>query len=135
MTQKRSPAYFPEQHTKPYSINLWSSHPDDNNDDCNTGVDFDTREEAEKVFRSAEPIKALAAIVDAERAENGCPSFAVYYNETPFIEIDGPDINEVRKLREPKKSRDDDGEWRRERAMQAGMGLGIDAYNEEMGYD
>lgn len=27
-----------------------------------------------------------------------------------------------------------DEEWRRERAMQAGMGLGVDAYNDEMGY-
>jgi hypothetical protein len=30
---------------------------------------------------------------------------------------------------------EDDGDWQREFAMQAGMGLGIAAYNEAMGYD
>lgn len=29
---------------------------------------------------------------------------------------------------------DDDDDWRRERAMQAGMGLGCAAYNDHMGY-
>lgn len=33
-----------------------------------------------------------------------------------------------------RKRRTLDAEWQRERAMQAGMGLGIEAYNDEMGY-
>ena len=28
----------------------------------------------------------------------------------------------------------EDGDWRREIAMEAGMGLGVDAYNDVMGY-
>ena len=40
------------------------------------------------------------------------------------------------KKRPPRKRRPPiDCEWQREQAMQAGMGLGIDAYNEAMGWE
>ena len=31
---------------KPFSVNLWESHPDNQNDDCSTGESFATLEEA-----------------------------------------------------------------------------------------
>lgn len=130
--QKRSPAFVAEQRDKPYSILMWGSHPDDDNDDCSTGVDFDTREEAELIFRSADPIEELSKVHRRDYPDG--INFAAYYRDTPFIELDGPDINEVRKLGDPRKIPVDDHEWRREQAMQAGMGLGVDAYNDAMGY-
>src|SRR5262245_39391157 len=36
----------------PYSVLLWGSDPDAGNDDCNTGVDFATREEALAAFEN-----------------------------------------------------------------------------------
>jgi len=94
-----------------YSVNHWGSHPDDENDDCFTGWDFDTLDSAEQCFRKD-------------------PDSSVMY-----IELDGPDVNQVRKNPNYRPSRDDDSEWQRERAMQAGMAFGCQGYNEEMGYD
>lgn len=106
-------------HTKPeFSVLLWGSHPDNGNDDCQSGTDFATLEEAERAY-------------DAPVSD---PYVA-------FVELTGPGVHRVR----PNLAYDakavarqralDDAEWRRERAMQAGMGLGVEAYNEEMGYD
>jgi hypothetical protein len=92
-----------------YSVNEWLSHPDDDNDDCITGQDFDTLAEALKAF------------------EGGS-----FDREACFVEIDGPDINRVRKVREP--ARVDRDEWRREIAREEGMLGGCGAYNEVMGY-
>lgn len=102
---------------KPFAVNLWGSHPDAGNDDCHTGDDFDTLDEA------------LAA------ADNVVKHFGKSYDHSvAYIEIDGPDFHENRKNLRFKPSLDDDSAERSERAMQAGMGLGIDAYNDEMGY-
>ena len=97
-----------------------TADPDSGADACNTGVDFATREEA------------LAAFADPWAHVN-----AAYYRPegTAWLEVDGPDLHATRKNPAYRPSRDeDDGEWRRERAMQAGMGLGVQAYNDEMGY-
>lgn len=104
-----------------YSVNLYGSHPDANNDDCWAGDEFETKEEALRVFN------------------NPWEYFSVRYHEssTAFVEIDGPDINRVRKNPTFKPSKKDsafDRDWKRERAYEAGMCLGIDAYNDTMGY-
>lgn len=94
-----------------YCVNHWGSHPDDDNDDCWTGWDFATLAEAR-----------------------------IKYDEHPkdpstrFVELDGPDVNEVRRVPGSKARRSNNDDWKHEIAMQAGMGLGIDAYNDEMGY-
>ena len=100
----------------PYSVNHWCSHPDENNDDCMTGSDFATREEA-----------------------------IAFYNKpgsrhVKYIEMDGPDGYSIRENENyvaptPAEIRAEEDEWRREIAMEAGMCMGIDAYNEVMGYD
>jgi hypothetical protein len=105
--------------TKPFEVKLWCSHPDEQNDDCQSGAEFDTLEEAEKAY--------AAPVTDRYAA---------------FVELTGPDSYR-RVRRNPaydakavaRKRAQDDAEWRREQAMQAGMGLGVQAYNEEMGYD
>ena len=92
-------------------------------DHCSTGEDYETLEEAREVFTAANPVKAGGF---NER----------YYADIPFVWLDGPDVSEVRKLREPEPdtTEDDDSDWRHEQAMQAGMAFGCDGYNDEMGY-
>ena len=103
--------------SKAYSVNYWGSHPDAGNDDCWTGRDFDTREEAENVFLSE--FKGLP----------GTPS-----RDVAWIELDGPAVHRERANPGFRPSRDDDSAERSERAMQAGMAGGCDWYNDEMGY-
>lgn len=43
-------------------------------------------------------------------------------------------VQTVRKAKKAKTSQAADAEWQREIATQAGMGLGVDAYNDEMGW-
>jgi len=113
---------------EPYSVTLWGSNPDEtDNDDCWTGDDYATREEALVAYQS------LYKWPTAGVAEH-CP-------EWQFAMVDGPDVHDVmanpddraarRWRRELERS---DAAWRRERATEAGMLGGIDAYNDEMGY-
>jgi hypothetical protein len=100
--------------SKPFNVNHWGSHPDANNDDCFTGDDFATLEEA----------KASALYKDGPY-------------DVQYIELDGPDVHEVclNPCYSVKQCRLDDSEWRNEHATQAGMAFGCDGYNEAMGYD
>jgi hypothetical protein len=58
-----------------------------------------------------------------------------------FVMIDGPDVHEVtaqpdqpsQRRRRAENARSD-REWQHERAMEAGMLHGVEAYNDEMGY-
>lgn len=107
---------------KPYAVLHWGSHPDCNNDDCFTGEGFDSVSDAVAAFK-----------VDPD-------DYTVSHIEIDGLteeELTSHSIGRVRlnkNFKQTKSSHSDD-EWRREQAMQAGMGLGIDAYNEEMGYD
>lgn len=105
--------------SKPYSVNLWGSDPSLDNDDCWTGEDFATLEEAEAFFNNP--------FTDAK--------YAQYYERcTAVIELDGPDVHRERNNPAFKPSKADDSDWQREHAMQAGMMGGCDAYNDAMGY-
>lgn len=108
-----------------YSVNYWGSHPDEDNDDCWTGKDFDTLEAAMAAF-NAKPSEVIPH-------KPGRLSLDL---EAAYIQIDGPDVNQIRKnpIHNPQPDDDNDDDWKRECAMQAGMGLGIDAYNDEMGF-
>jgi len=105
-----------------YSVELWGSHPDDDNDDCWEGEDFESLAQAQACLENP------WATFDAGYS---CP------RSVAFFVLDGPGVHQVRANPLFKKSskRDDDDLWRQEIAHQAGMGLGIDAYNEAMGYD
>ena len=107
---------------KGYSVTLWESEPGEN-DDCNTGCDFSTLEEAR------------ACIADLWSHFN-----RQYYISTPFILLDGIDgtweVTRNPDAPKGKKKKDNsDDEWRREIAMQDGMMGGCQAYNEAMGWD
>lgn len=105
---------------KAYSVNLWESHPDQENDDCSTGESFETLEQAVECMFNLDKHFDMT-----------------YYRNTPFVELDGPDVHLV--VERPgvaKRARQEDRmDGVREHAMQMGMGLGIHAYNEAMGGD
>jgi hypothetical protein len=114
----------------PYSVTVWGSNPDEtDNDDCWTGADFATSEEACRAF--------MATV--GNRFGIG-PESVAHDDDFAFAMVDGPDVHLVaanprfdhkRAAREAKADAD---EWRREIAMQEGMAFGVDAYNDAMGY-
>lgn len=116
---------------KPYSVNLWGSLPARRNDDCWTGHNYGS----ERAARAAMDI-LLRGDLPAGWSKGLGPTLL---QDTTYIELDGPDVHEERKTPWAAKAesyhRRGDDDWRHERAMQAGMGLGVDAYNEEMGWD
>ena len=117
---------------KPFSVTLWGSNPDEtDNDDCWTGEDFTTREEAITAYRE------VVMFPDPSQLSKVCGPRGSW----EYVMIDGPETHELtqnpdrpsceRRRRELERS---DREWKREQAMEAGMLHGIDAYNDEMGY-
>jgi len=102
---------------KVYAVNLWASDPIDNNDDCNTGDDFLSFEEAFKVYQDPKPYFHPHAFAG-----------------TVFVEIDGPDVYEKRRIA-PDHEPDDLNDWRKEFAMQQGMAFGCQGWNEAIGAD
>jgi hypothetical protein len=107
----------PDRSASQWSVNQWGSHPDLGHDDCMTGEDFDSLQ--------------LALASDT-------------YQKAPFdiqyLEVDGPIGSGYHQVvlnphYSAKAVRFQEEMDRSERAMQAGMGGGIHAYNDEMGYD
>jgi len=105
---------------KPYSVNLWCSHPDEGNDDCATGDDFNTKREAlECLYRPHKHTEYFARVLPTIR----------------YIQIDGPDIHAVvhnpryRKQWLGGKTAAED-EWKREIRMQAAMTYGVQGWND-----
>jgi hypothetical protein len=99
----------------PYSVNFWGSHPDAGNDDCYSGEDY---------VELYEAMNAFTAEVDDTSVR--------------FIELTNvPWVDDVLAVRpnpdHVPSDPDDNDDWKREIAQQAGMGLGIDAYNDAMG--
>lgn len=105
-----------------YTVKLWGSNPG-TNDDCWTEGEY--------------PTLAQARVAYEEPFDSG--EFPMRYNDSHeplWIEMTGEGIHEVRCIwtgtRTPSRDSGFDREWQSEIAMQAGMGLGIDAYNDEM---
>lgn len=104
-----------------FSVSMWGSNPDEtDNDDCWISDDFATLAEAEAAY--------------ADPASMGKGAAAEMRNAA-YIMLDGPDAHSVRKNPAYRPSRrDDDSNWQREIAMEAGMAFGCDGYNDVMGY-
>jgi hypothetical protein len=104
---------------KLFWVNYYCSHPDEGNDDCVTGFDFDTLGEAEVMF-----------VLDNPTYNNGK---LIRMEHVAYVELDGPGVNLVREnssyTPEPESN-----SWKREIAMQHGMAFGCDGFNEVMGY-
>jgi hypothetical protein len=111
-----------------FSVNLWGSHPDANNDDCWIGDEFAT-------------IEAARAAYDNFRAHFETPNFSIA--DCAYVELARGDrcggtltVETIAVKRNPNfvplATSDDD--WRREMAMEAGMAFGVQGYNDMMGY-
>ena len=104
-----------------YWVNVWGSVPN-TDDDCWTGQDFATLEEAMAAYTTG---AGLTTHVTREAQ--------VPHN---WLELDGPDVHLERQVvpgATRPAARDD--EWQHEAAMLAGMEGGCNAYNEVMGWD
>lgn len=105
---------------KPFSVLLFGSHPDKDNDDCWTGTEFATEAEAREAL--ANPWKHFNEVY--------------YSSDTEYFVLDGVGLKDIECYKnpdfKPKKRRDD--EWQREAAHQAGMAFGCQGYNDMMGY-
>lgn len=106
-----------DHQTKPYAVNFWGSKPG-TNDDCWTGLDFATREDAVAAFESR-PMD-IAPYADAV--------------STAWIEIDGPDIHDARPNPDYDSRADGhDDDWHQEQRMQAAMAFGVQGWNDYQG--
>lgn len=103
-----------------FHVNLWGSDPALENDDCWTGWEFPTFEEAALKF--ADPFSGEDA------------RFLQYHQRsTAFIELDGPGMYRVRPNPAfvPDKGGQDD--WAQESRMQATMAFGTAGWNDYEG--
>lgn len=110
----------------PFSVNFWGSHPSAGNDDCYTGEDFATYDEAYDAFH------AKATGRDAHRYQfielTGDDGTAL---GNAYIVRPNPDHDAGRCARE---SAAHDAADRSEHAMQAGMAFGCAGFNDAMGW-
>lgn len=103
--------------TTTYSVTLWGSDPRDENDDCWSGRDFESWDDALACYGDIE-----ANFENFELAD------------TRFVMLEGGNLEEpyIKEVKGYASPSDDD--WSNEMAMQAGMGMGISAYNDWRGY-
>lgn len=114
---------------KSYAINLWGSHPDADNDDCWTGVEFDSLVDARAAFGDPLLIEDLYFHNQRNDSSSVWIELALFENDArPSVETLA-----TRRLRRDHKP-SDDSDWRHEMAREAGMLHGVEAYNDEMGW-
>jgi hypothetical protein len=97
---------------KLYSVCYYGSHPDLENDDCFYGYDFDTLDEALAQFQKL-PHDSSVEWIELDGAE-------------------GPNGQNLMRRNPSFRRRERDDDWQREHAMQVGMGLGVDAFNDAL---
>lgn len=109
-----------------FSVHFWGSDPAEENDDCWTGDDFATMAEAMAIVADPSLYFKTWRVYDAQDT----------IQSTMYFEVceDGATVQLVKNPRFNHKRRDNADYGSSERAMQAGMMGGCDAYNDEMGY-
>ena len=126
-----------------YAINFWGSHPDEDNDDCWIGSEYQDAATALEAFAS-DPMELAMSWCTVSATEGASTqrmaalaSLAQSVRDSAYIELDGPNVHGVRKNPYFKRGRKDadDRAWRAERAMEAGMLHGCDAYNDVLDGD
>lgn len=119
-----------------FSVNLWQSHPDADNDDCLTGFDFETAVEAlnfvdqlgNGIFPAWLTMRTMRTIEWIEIAYTGS-AFGIEKRPGLFV---NPHFAGRKVL--DAEDRADSAYDRHEAAMLAGMAGGCDAYNDVMGW-
>jgi hypothetical protein len=104
------------------AVNHWGSHPDMDNDDCFTGDEFSTIDDA-IAFYLQDPTDSSVEYIEIDLDDkilraHGIVRFRKSGNFIPYNRNDN--YND---------------EWKRELANEAGMLGGVDAYNDMMGYE
>ena len=113
-----------------YEVTLWGSRPG-TNDDCETGIAFETLAEARRCFDEPKRYFNLDCVSTAYIALSRNYSLNGKSFADELAVRQNPDYDADRAARSEKQYEE---MARREQAMQAGMGMGIDAYNDYMGY-
>lgn len=114
--------------TMKFSVDLWGSNPDAGNDDCWTGLDFDSYEAAMACY--ANP----GGFFDPRHDLDDTAYFELVRRET-FGADGSTEVTRLAKRKNPDFVPSyDDHAWRSEFAMQNGMVFGADGYNDAMGY-
>lgn len=109
---------------KNHTVTFWDDTPIET-DTCNTGVDFDTLEEANAFFLD---------VIDG-KVDNASDYIRRQMNTAEYFMLDSEDLANPHIVKNPRYTpRKDDDLWRHEMAMQAGMAFGCDGYNDVMGY-
>lgn len=109
---------------KPFSLTLWGSHPDEDNDDCWTGSDYATEAEARG---------DLATFQRNMVPQGWNVSHAQTLRDTSHFMVDGPGLSEPEvvsnhnyiKQRQPQRDR--------EEQFQAAMAFGTQGWNDYEG--
>ena len=110
----------------PFTLDLWGSHPCDDNDDHYTGEDYLTLESAMAEFNAV----AAAMKASGQRALGVTLGFVKYMILTgPGFEVEFKNPTFV-----STEASSPDADWAEEFAMQNGMAFGCDGYNDAMGY-
>jgi hypothetical protein len=131
--------------SKPHIVLFWGSHPDQDNDDCWTGHDFATLAEAQEHLANPWDVKWYTPEygfgTDQTPEQILAQKIQMYRDSTAFFELDSPELPETIIQANPdydarqaaRRRQSDDAAERSEYAMQQGMGLGVNAYNEARG--
>lgn len=115
-----------------YQILLCSRHPEmEDFDHVSTSEEFEDLATAHTIFQADNPIQELAKTIANDTAQ--VARYIQVFGDTPYVWLEGPGISLIRQLR-PESTPDNDDDWRREIAMEAGMAFGCDGYNDAMGY-
>lgn len=117
--KKQNTEYSVDTDPNTYTVLFWDCYPGED-DACADSADFSDKEEAIAFFN---------------QDEHG----NMYARNSPWLELDGPDVYMIREIpgRRERRAKEDaafERSWRREIAMEAGMAMGCDAYNDHMGY-
>ena len=123
----------PQRSTTDISVQLWGSHPDLGSDDLWNSLAMPSLEAARTFCASPTGSADLEntahfRIVRGE-SDDGMACVEIV-EDVPHAAYHTP---QAQRRRARERARED-REWRREIAMQAGMGGGCEAYNDAMGY-
>ncbi len=119
-----------------WEILFWNTNPDEGNDDCDMGLDFASPERAKDAWSILRNYSAQAAIMSLKLQRLGPVRFMQMIEWGPDARARSSVIEELKHdwqkradvLTKPAKYEC------REYAMQQGMGLGVRAYNDAMGW-
>jgi hypothetical protein len=120
-----------------WEILFWNTNPDEGNDDCDMGLDFVSPERAKDAWSILRNYSAQAAIMSLKLQRLGPVRFMQLIEWGPDARARSSVIEE---LKHDWQKRADDYITQfsraalREYAMQQGMGLGVAAYNDAMGW-